>query len=136
MVTDSKKIGELKPIGNHKFLMSNIVFEFDDNKQFKVYANENEKPWLFKKYEPYQYSKTDLKKFEGIYLNKGLQVIKEVEVENGKLLMRYGKGSYKSEIQSLSKDFFSIPNYTLQFIRNDKEQVIKLKIMGLIFEKI
>ncbi|XMO85662.1 serine hydrolase domain-containing protein [Algibacter sp. AS12] len=135
MVTDGDKIGELEPIGNHKFLMSNIVFEFDDNKQFKVYANENEKPWLFKKYEPYQYSKTDLKKFEGIYLNKGLQVVKEVKVENGKLLLRYGKGSSKSEIQSLSKDLFSIPNYTLQFIRNDKEQVIKLKIMGLIFEK-
>ena len=136
MVTDSDEIGELEPIGNHKFLMSNIVFEFDDNKQFKVFANENEKPWLFEKYEPHQYSKIELEKFEGVYLHRGLQVVKEVKVEKGKLLLVYNKGSSKSEIQALSKDLFSIPNYTIQFIRDDKQQVIKLKIMGLIFEKI
>lgn len=136
MVLDGDKIGELEPIGNHKFLIKKISFEFDGNKQFKAYANENEKPWLFKRYEPYHYSETDLNQFEGIYLNKSLQLVYEINLENGKLFLRYANGASKSEIQPLSKDNFSIPNYPIHFIRNDEDQVIKMKIMGLKFDKI
>tara|TARA_R110002012_G_scaffold300131_1_gene499679 strand:- start:41521 stop:43161 length:1641 start_codon:yes stop_codon:yes gene_type:complete len=136
LVSDGDKIGELEPIGNHKFLMKNISFEFDGNKQFKAYANDNEKPWLFKKYEPHQYSEIDLKEFEGIYWNKSLQLVYEINLEHGKLTLRYGNGASKSEIQPLSKDNFSIPNYPIQFIRNGEGQVIKMKIMGLKFDKL
>lgn len=139
VATDGEEIGKLEPLGNHRFIMDGNIVEFKlqkNNKQYRFYANENEKPWLFKKLEPHQYSEIELKELEGIYLNKSLQVAKEIRFEYGNLQFYYGNGGYKSEMQILSKDLFSIPNYPIQFVRNKNGEIIKMKIMGLEFEKI
>jgi len=136
---DGEEIGILKPIGNQKFLMDGIIMEFDvqaNNKQYRFYANENEKPWLFKELEPYEHTVLELKELEGIYLNKSLQVAKEIKFENDALQFYYGKGAYNVEIEELSKELFSIPNYPIQFLRNKGGKIVSMKIMGLKFEKI
>lgn len=136
---DGKEIGKLEPIGNQKFVMDGNIIEFDiqsNNKQYKFYANENEKPWLFKELEPYKHTELELKELEGIYLNKSLQVAKEIKFENGKLQLHYGKGAYSVELEVLFKDLFSIPNYPIQLLRNKNGEAISMKIMGLEFEKI
>ncbi|MDO6598045.1 serine hydrolase domain-containing protein [Oceanihabitans sp. 2_MG-2023] len=136
---DGEEIGKLKPLDNQKFLMDGIIMEFDvqaNNKQYKFYANENEKPWIFKELEPYEHTELELKELEGIYLNKSLQVAKEIKFENGALQFYYGKGAYSAEIDTLSKDLFNIPNYPIQFLRNKGGKIVSMKIMGLEFEKI
>jgi CubicO group peptidase (beta-lactamase class C family) len=136
---DGEEIGKLKPLDNQKFLMDGIIMEFDvqaNNKQYQFYANENEKPWLFKELEPYEHTELELKELEGIYLNKSLQVAKEIKFENGALQFYYGKGAYSVEIDALSKDLFNIPNYPIQFLRNKSGKIVSMKIMGLEFEKI
>lgn len=137
--SDGEEIGKLKPIGNHTFLMNGIIMEFDiqaHTKQYRFYANKNEKPWLFKELEPYKHTESEFKEIEGIYLNKGLQVAKEVKFVAGKLLFNYGKGANSVQIEALSKNLFSIPNYPIQFIRNKSGKISSMKIMGLEFEKI
>uniref|UniRef100_UPI003444BC4E serine hydrolase domain-containing protein n=1 Tax=uncultured Tenacibaculum sp. TaxID=174713 RepID=UPI003444BC4E len=137
--SDGEEIGKLKPIGNSKFLMDNIIMEFDvqaNNKQYRFYANENEKPWLFKEFKPYKHTELELKELAGIYLNKSLQVAKEIIFKDGQLQFFYGKGAYSIELNTLSKDLFNIPNYPIQFIRNKSGKVNSMKIMGLEFEKI
>ncbi|PQV46869.1 CubicO group peptidase (beta-lactamase class C family) [Jejuia pallidilutea] len=136
---NGEEIGKLEPIGNQKFLMDGIIMEFDvktNNKQYKFYANENEKPWLFKELEPYKHTELELKELAGIYLNKSLQVTKEIKFEDGKLHFHYGKGAYNVELEALSKNLFSIPNYPIQFIRNKNGKIISMKIMRLEFEKL
>ena len=136
---DGKEIGKLEPIANQKFLMDGNIIEFDiqaNNKQYKFYANENEKPWLFKEYKPYKHTELKLKELEGIYLNKSLQVAKEIKFEDGELQLHYGKGAYSVELEALSKNLFSIPDYPIQFIRNKSGKIVSMKIMGLEFEKI
>jgi CubicO group peptidase (beta-lactamase class C family) len=136
---DGEEIGKLKPLDNQKFLMDGIIMEFDvqaNNKQYQFYANENEKPWLFKELEPYVHTELELKQLEGIYLNKSLQVAKEIKFKNGALQFYYGKGAYSVEIDALSKDLFNIPNYPIQFLRNKSGKIVSMKIMGLEFEKI
>lgn len=136
---DGEEIGKLKPLDNQKFLMDGIIMEFDvqaNNKQYQFYANENEKPWLFKELEPYVHTELELKQLEGIYLNKSLQVAKEIKFKNGTLQFYYGKGAYSVEIDALSKDLFNIPNYPIQFLRNKSGKIVSMKIMGLEFEKI
>lgn len=136
---DGNEIGKLEPIGNQKFSMNGNIIEFDiqeNNKQYKFYANENEKPWLFKELESYKYTELELNELEGIYLNKSLQVAKEIKFEDGKLHFYYGKGAYNVEIEALSKDLFSIPDYPIQFKRDKSGKIISMKIMGLEFEKI
>jgi len=136
---NGEKIGNLEYLGNDKFLMSGMLIEFDienNYKQYRLYANKNEKPWLFKELKPHKHSELELKQLEGIYLNKGLQVAKEIKYKDGKLQFCYGKGAYSIEMKPVSKDLFSIPNYPVQFLRNMDEEVSSLKIMGLIFEKI
>ncbi|WP_226789240.1 serine hydrolase domain-containing protein, partial [Polaribacter reichenbachii] len=110
--SDGKEIGKLEPIGNQSFLMDGIIMEFDiqaNNKQYRFYANESEKPWLFKELKPYKHTELELKELEGIYLNKSLQIAKEIKFEDDKLQFYYGKGAYNVEIEALSKDLFSIP---------------------------
>ena len=139
ITTDGVEIGKLEPLGSHKFLLGGNIIEFDiqtKNKQFKFYANENEKPWLFKEFQAYQYSEIELKDYEGLYLNRNLQVVKKIKLEDGKLHLYYGNGARKSEIESLSKELFSIPNYPVQFVRDKNGKVVALKIMELVFEKI
>jgi CubicO group peptidase (beta-lactamase class C family) len=136
---DGKEIGKLEPIGNQKFLMGSNIIEFDiqsNNKQYKFYANENEKPWLFKEYKPYKHTELELKELEGIYLNKSLQVAKEIKFEDGKLQLHYGKGAYSVELEAFSKNLFSIPDYPIQFIQNKGGKIISMKIMRLEFEKL
>ena len=119
--------------------MDGIIMEFDvkaNNKQYRFYANESEKPWLFKELEPYEHTELELNELEGIYLNKSLQVAKEIKFENGELQFYYGKGAYSVEIDALSKDLFNIPNYPIQFLRNKSGKIVSMKIMGLEFEKI
>ncbi len=137
--SDGDEIGALKPIDKHMFLMEGIVMEFDiqaNQKQYRFYANENEKPWLFKEYEPYEHTAIELKALEGIYLNKDIQVAKEVKFEDGELQFYYGKGAYSVEMNAIAKDLFSIPNYPIQFLRNKSGKIVSMKIMGLEFEKI
>ena len=136
---DGKEIGKLEPIANQKFLMDGNIIEFDiqaNNKQYKFYANENEKPWLFKEYKPYKHTELELKELEGFYLNKSLQVAKEIKFEDGELQLHYGKGAYSVELEALSKNLFSIPDYPIQFIRNKSGKIVSMKIMGLEFQKI
>ena len=136
---DGEDIGKLKHLGHHKFLFNGMLIEFDfknNSKHYHLYANKNEKPWLFKTFQMHQPSEIELKAFEGIYLNKKLQVAKEVKLEEGHLKLYFGKGAYSTEMQSLSKNVFSIPNYPIQFLRNKNGKITTLKIMGLEFEKI
>ena len=136
---DGNEIGKLEPIGNQKFLMDGIIMEFDvqtNSKQYRFYANKSEKPWLFKEYKAYKHTELELKELEGIYLNKSLQVAKEIIFEDGKLQFYYGKGAYSVEIEALSYNLFSIPNYPIEFIRNKSGKIISMKIMGLEFKKI
>lgn len=137
--TEGEDIGKLESLDNQKFSMGGNIIDFDiqaNNKQFLFYANENEKPWLFKEVEPYAYTELELKELEGIYLNKSLQVAKEIIFEDGKLQLYYGKGAYSVEIETLSKDIFNIPNYSILIKRNKNGQIVALKIMGLEFEKL
>lgn len=136
---DGEEIGKLEPLGNQMFLMGDTMIEFDiqtNNKQYRFYANKNKKPWLFQEFEPHEHTELELNELVGVYLNKSLQVAKEIKFEDGKLQLYYGKGAYSVELQTLARDLFKIPNYPIEFLRNKSGEIVSIKIMGLELEKI
>lgn len=139
---DGDKISELIPLGNHKFLFGeegNAIVEFsfvENEKQYTYDDFENEKPWLFKTFHPYEHSEKELKEYEGQYFNKEFQISKKLQLENGRLYYYYRSGAWKKEMSSLSKDLLEISISPIEFIRNNNNEIEGFKIMGLTFEKI
>ncbi|MBD0779228.1 beta-lactamase family protein [Maribacter sp. ANRC-HE7] len=139
---DGDKITELIPLGNHKFLFGEegnalVTFNLNENeKQYTYDELENEKPWVFKTFHPYEHSEKELKEYEGHYFNKAFQISKKLQLENGKLYYYYRNGAWKDEMGSLSKDVLEIPISPVEFIRNNNDEIEGFKIMGLLFEKI
>ncbi|WP_111708714.1 serine hydrolase domain-containing protein [Lutibacter citreus] len=138
---DGDKIAKLIPLGNNKFLFGEdgnaiIKFNFSENeKQFTYNEFENEKPWLFKTFHPYEHSEKELKEYEGQYFNKEFQISKKIQLENGKLNYYYRNGAWKKEMNSLSKDLLEISISPIEFIRNNNNEIKGFKIMGLLFKK-
>ncbi len=136
---DGEEIAELKPINDRQFLFNNNLVEFDLDekvKQYRFYANENEAPWVFIEYEPHKHSKSELKAFEGQYFNADFQVSKKIKLEDNKLYIYYRNGAWKTEMRSLSRNIMEIPNYPIEFIRNDKGVIERMKIMDVVFKKL
>lgn len=139
---DGDKIGELRPIGNHEFIFlmgdskALIKFSFEnDKKEYTFDELENEMPWLFKEFLPYEHSEKELEDYEGQYFNKEFQISRKLQLEDGVLQFYYRNGAWKDELTSLSKDLMEIPISPIQFLRNKKNEIESFTIMGLVFEK-
>ena len=139
LTLDGDEIGALEPSGDSRFMFNGNLVEFNiqnDEKEYRFYANQFEKPWLFQSFQAYEYTGTELKEFEGLYMNRGLQVVNEIKLEEGALYLYFRNGGRKTEIEPLSKDLFSIPNYPIQFLRDKNGKVTALKILELSLDKI
>ncbi len=84
--TDGEKIGELLPLGNHKFAFiggsfnSQIKFFIEqDGKQFTFDDRDGDMPRLFKELITHEYSAIELEQFVGTYYNKEFQIGKELK---------------------------------------------------------
>jgi len=139
---DGDKITELIPLGNRKFLFGEegeaiVEFSLEENQKQYTYDDlENEKPWVFEIYHPYNHSEKDLKEYEGDYFNRKFQIGKKLKLDNGKLYYNYKNGAWKNEMSSLSKDLLEIPISPIEFIRNKNSEIEGFRIMGLLFEKL
>lgn len=138
---EGKKISKLKPIGNHEFIFfDDKVLKFNLNTQIKQYTYSHypraiEAPWVFKEHEPYKHTLSELKALEGYYYNTDLQIIKKIKLVNDKLYLYYRNGAWRDEIQSLSKDVFEISDQTIKLIRNTKDEITGVSILGILFKK-
>jgi len=140
--TDGEKIGELLPLGNHNFAFiggsfdSRIKFFIEqDGKQFTFDDRDGDEPRLFKELIKYEYSTKELEQFVGTYYNKEFQIGKELKLENETLFYYYRNGAWKTEVSTLSKDLLEISPNPMEFIRNNKNEIIGFKLMGILFEK-
>ena len=142
LTLDGDKIARLIPIGNKQFLFGEdesalVTFNLEGNrKQYTYDEFENEVPWLFQEFTPYQHSKKELEEYEGQYFNESLQVSKKIKLEDDKLYFYYRNGAWKDEMESLSKDLLEIPSIPIEFIRNGKDQITGFNLMGLVFRKL
>tara|TARA_R110000868_G_C10894730_1_gene763865 strand:- start:93 stop:1751 length:1659 start_codon:yes stop_codon:yes gene_type:complete len=139
---DGEKIGELLPLGNHNFAFvggsfdSRIKFFIEqDGKQFTFDDRDGDEPRLFKELIKYEYSTNELEQFVGTYYNQEFQIGKELKLENETLFYYYRNGAWKTEVSTLSKDLLEISPNPMEFIRNNKNEVIGFKLMGILFEK-
>ncbi|MEL7221494.1 MAG: serine hydrolase domain-containing protein, partial [Bacteroidota bacterium] len=143
LTLDGDELGKLQPIGKDEFIAfigdgkALVKFQFSgDTKQYTYDDLEQETPWLFQAFEPYEHSEAERKEVVGQYLNKDFQVSKEIRFEDGILYYYYKNGAWKDELTSLSKELMEIPMSPIEFIRNDKNEITGFLIMGLMFEKI
>ena len=139
LTLDGEEITKLKPIGDHLFLFNDKIVEFDvtkDSKSYKYYNSENEQPWLFKAYKPFDYTSSQLKEFEGQYFNADYQISKKVELIDGKLFVFSKNGSRQDEIEPIARDVFDYSSDPIEFIRDENQKVIGLEIMKIAFERI
>ncbi|MEM9917937.1 MAG: serine hydrolase domain-containing protein [Bacteroidota bacterium] len=142
LTMDDDKIASLIPIGNHQFLFgedgdAKVKFDLSGaQKQYTYDQLENEKPWLFKEFVPYEHSEEELKEYEGQYYNPQLQVGKKLQIEDGTLYFFHRNGAWKDEVQSLSKDLLEISISPIQFIRNADNDIEGFEIMGVLFKKL
>lgn len=139
LTTAGDEITRLKPLGNHQFLFNDklVVFDIKPNlKSYKYFNSENELPWEFITYTPYDYTDAELKTFEGDYVNKGLQISKRIVNKDDTLYLLYRNGAWKDQLEPLSKDVFDTSFKPIKFVRDDKQIIIGIEIMGLFFEKL
>lgn len=142
LTLDGDEIATLIPIGDHAFLFGEdadaiVKFQIDDGmKQYTYDDLENETPWLFKSFQPYEHKEKELKEYEGHYFNKDFQLSKKLQLEDGALHYYSRNGAWKEEMESLSKDLLEISISPIEFIRGDSNQIIGFKLMGLFFEKV
>lgn len=142
--SEGEKIGELLPLDNHEFAYidgnkneSRIKFFIDqESKQFTFDFRDNEMPELFKELKTYEYSANELEQFVGTYYNKEFQIGKELRLENGTLFYYYRNGAWKTEVSTLSKDLLDIPPSPMEFLRDNENEIIGFKMMGVLFKKI
>ncbi|MEO0505794.1 MAG: serine hydrolase domain-containing protein [Bacteroidota bacterium] len=138
---DGYEIAKLIPAGDHRFYFGedkDAILEFNlegKTKQYTYDDFENEAPWVFQEYEPYEHSLEELKEFEGLYFNADFQIGKKLVVEDDVLFYYYRNGASKQRMGSLSKDLLEISISPIQFTRNEQGKVTSLEIMGLMFEK-
>jgi len=138
---DGYEIAKLIPAGNHRFYFGedkDAILEFNlegETKQYTYDDFENEAPWVFHEYEPYEHSLEELKEFEGLYFNADFQIGKKLVVEDDVLFYYYRNGASKQRMGSLSKDLLEISISPVQFTRNEQGEVTSFEIMGLVFEK-
>ena len=138
LTLEGEQIAELSPIGDHKFLLNKKVVSFNlegEVKTYKYYDEAFEQPWLFSEFKPYQHSRLELEELQGIFINKKLQVIKEMKLVGENLMLYYRRGAWRSEVRSLSKELVEISNYIIKYIRDAEGRVKGIKIMDLYFEK-
>ncbi|MEO0340062.1 MAG: serine hydrolase domain-containing protein [Bacteroidota bacterium] len=138
---DGDKIEPLIPLGNHQFLFGEdadalVTFNFDESEKYYTYDDfENEKPWLFKPFQPYTYTAAELKEYEGQYYNEQFQIGKQFQLEDGKLYYYYRHGALKEEVESLGKDLLEIPMSPIEFKRDQQGEIVGFDLMGLFFKK-
>ena len=138
---DGYEIAKLIPAGDHRFYFGedkDAILEFNlegKTKQYTYDDFENEAPWVFQEYEPYEHSLEELKEFEGLYFNADFQIGKKLVVEDDVLFYYYRNGASKQRMGSLSKDLLEISISPIQFTRNEQGKVTSIEIMGLVFEK-
>jgi len=137
--TDGDEIATLKSIGNDQFLWDNntlVSFALEaDGNQFGYHDEENEAPWLFRQYQPYTHSESELKELEGSYFNQEFQNIKRLKLEEGVLVYYCGNGAWKYEASSISRDLLEIYPCPLEIVRSSENEVTGFKMMGILFEK-
>ena len=139
LTTDGEEITRLKPIGNHQFMFNDklVVFELKpDGKSYSYFNSKNEVPWLFNEYSPTTYNETQLRAFEGHYFNADFQISKKVVYKDDTLFVYGRNGAWKYEIEPLYKDTFEYSSDLLTFVRDDTKNIIGLKILGIVFDKI
>ena len=141
--TDGEKIGELLPLGNHNFAFvggsfdSLIKFFIEKGRKYFTFDDrDGEIPRLFKELIPYEYSTKELEQFVGTYYNKEFQIGKELRLENETLFYYYRNGAWKTEVSILSKDLLDITPSPMEFLRDNENEIIGFKMMGLLFEKL
>ncbi len=138
---DGYEIAKLIPAGDHRFYFGedkDAILRFSlegETKQYNYDDFENEAPWVFQEYEPYEHSLEELKEFEGLYFNADFQIGKKLVVEDDVLFYYYRNGASKQRMGSLSKDLLEISISPIQFTRNEQGKVTSIEIMGLVFEK-
>lgn len=140
---DGDKIGELKPIGNDEFifLMGNskalVKFNLKKGNTYFTYNEYNdEKPWIFNQFQPYEHTEKELKEFEGEYYNTDFQLGKKIRLDKGSLYLYYKNGAYKTELTSISKNRLEISISPIEFVRNEKNEIISFTLMGIEFIKL
>lgn len=140
---DGDKIGELEPLGNDEFIFlmgdskALIKFSFENGNKYYTYDDFDDEPlWIFNEFQSYEHSESELKEFEGQYYSKDFQISKKIRLDNGVLYYHYKNGALKSELTSLSKNILEISISPIEFIRNDKNEVISFILMGIEFVKI
>jgi CubicO group peptidase (beta-lactamase class C family) len=139
---DGDEIAELIPLGNDQFLFGRdgdaiVTFHITGTEKYYTYDElENELPWRFNQFEPYEHTALELQSFQGVYYNKELQLIKELRFENDRLYLTYRNGAWKYEVNFLSKDLLEISISPFELVRNQHNAVIGFELMGLYFEKI
>lgn len=140
LTLDGDEIAPLIPVGNHKFLFGedgDAILEFDlDNNLYTYDDFENEKPWVFNKFQPYEHSSEELKEFEGEYFSSKFQISKKIVFEDKKLLFYYRNGAWKEELGSLTKDVLEISISPIEFVRNSESEIIGFTLMDIFFKKI
>lgn len=138
LTLDGDKITELIPLGNDQFLFGDnaiVTFHFDEKEKYYTYDElENEMPWRFNQFEPYQHKEEELQSFQGVYYNKEFQLVKELKFENDGLYLTYRNGAWKYEVNSLSKNELEISISPFKLIK-DQSGVIGFELMGLYFDK-
>ncbi|MEO1485427.1 MAG: serine hydrolase domain-containing protein [Bacteroidota bacterium] len=139
---DDEEIAKLIPESKNRFYFGedrDAILEFNlegETKQYTYDDFENEVPWVFREFEPYEHSVEELKEFEGHYFNKDFQISKKLQLEDDVLFYYYRNGASKQRMGSLSKDLLEISISPIPFIRNIEGQITGFKIMGLVFKKI
>jgi len=140
---DGDKIAELKPIGNNEFifLMDNskalVKFNLEKGNTYYTYNEFNDDtPWVFNQFEPYKHSTKELKAFEGEYYSTKFQIGKKISLDNGALYVYYKNGAYKTALTSISKNILEISISPLEFVRNEKNEIISFTLMGIEFKKL
>jgi CubicO group peptidase (beta-lactamase class C family) len=140
---DGDKIAELKPIGNNEFIFlmgnSKALVKFNlkrGNTYFTYNEFNNDKPWVFNQFQPYEHTEKELNEFEGEYYNTDFQIGKKIRLDKDSLYLYYKNGAYKTELTSISKNILEISISPIEFVRNEKNEIISFTLMGIEFEKL
>ncbi|MEL6306139.1 MAG: serine hydrolase domain-containing protein, partial [Bacteroidota bacterium] len=121
---DDEEIAKLIPESKNRFYFGedrDAILEFNlegETTQYTYDDFENEVPWVFREFEPYEHSVEELKEFEGHYFNKDFQISKKLQLEDDVLFYYYRNGASKQRMGSLSKDLLEISISPIPFISN------------------
>ena len=121
-------------MGNSKAL---VKFNLKRGNTYFTYNEfNNDKPWVFNQFQPYEHTEKELNQFEGEYYNTDFQIGKKIRLDKGSLYLYYKNGAYKTELTSISKNILEISISPIEFVRNEKNEIISFTLMGIEFEKL